>query len=1069
MLGGGLGGGGGGGGAGGLGLDLSAVIQAAVVGLVLFSAAVVAVRRAASRYFVVDAAGFAASSYDDHHHHHHHLVMTPRGEEQQRQQGGGAAQGAQAAASGGGEPCAACGYIATKKCSGCKRVRYCSQGCQSKHWQSGHKFKCKQMKKSSPADKLSGGGEEDRNKLSGFGPISLVPARRKLNKVIFPYDEFLKLCNWRDLDYLPCGLLNCGNSCFANVVLQCLSCTRPLAAYLLGMDHSRECYKRHEDWCFLCELQCHIQRASESMHPFAPKNILSHLPNIGGNLGFGRQEDADEFMRFAIDKMQSACLDEFGGEKAVDPSTQETTLIQHIFGGRLQSQVQCTACGMVSNRYENMMDLTVEIHGDADSLEECLDKFTAVEWLDGDNKYKCDGCSDYVKAQKRLTVYQAPNILTITLKRFQSGRFGKLNKRVTFPMKLDLTPYMSSTDGSDQYDLYAVVVHLDMLNASFFGHYICYIKNYRGRWYKIDDCKVMAVDEEEVHAQGAYMLLYSRRTARPRPLIAVEELMKQQQQLKVCPLNGQNHLIQEDVPLEGVPSLKPSEDLEVDFESNNKSLHTMDREPDLDFHVSFDRDKFTNNDIMHPPVSTVSHALDENTRGDSGFPLEESNTMGSVQFGNSTYETSLVHSPAEQCEEPASCIDSVDYMEIDTEAGVKVERWSRPALGDSVGVMGNGTLVPALENGLAGKPIPGFPDKPSRINSFFAEGCQTGDNGAGSSQELNGHCNGEPSCPEQGVLTNGGNTPSPSTQCYENKFATSTNGNYSIGNGDTLSSSNSLHAGKQNAGFTYNGFNPKPYKEPSGSNTYLNNTCNGKPSEDNHNKCAPNLPAKDCQGGMPFLHRGFLLRPCSRGNPGKCDDGLSISNGTSSSFVSSNSKSSNISSSRNGEGGTPFLSPSFRTNHCRESAAMDTSASSVHDLKTSYNISLEQKSIGAAVPSVLIKESWGEDGTTFGTVYQQRATSVDNVSSRHDENGHVILGANISSYGGENGSNNGILDMNSSSSQRDAASSTMMASEKGIGPKTADQVNYISDALEHDGLRRRLTSNFPDQNGIDAQ
>lgn len=38
-----------------------------------------------------------------------------------------------------------------------------------------------------------------------------------------------------------------------------------------------------------------------------------------------------------------------------------------------------------------MMDLTVEIHGDAASLEECLDQFTAKEWLDGDNKYKCDG------------------------------------------------------------------------------------------------------------------------------------------------------------------------------------------------------------------------------------------------------------------------------------------------------------------------------------------------------------------------------------------------------------------------------------------------------------------------------------------------------------------------------------------------------------------------------------------------------------------------------------------------------------------------------------------------------
>lgn len=37
--------------------------------------------------------------------------------------------------------------------------------------------------------------------------------------------------------------------------------------------------------------------------------------------------------------MQSACLDEFGGEKAVSPDSQETTFIQHVFGGHLQSQV----------------------------------------------------------------------------------------------------------------------------------------------------------------------------------------------------------------------------------------------------------------------------------------------------------------------------------------------------------------------------------------------------------------------------------------------------------------------------------------------------------------------------------------------------------------------------------------------------------------------------------------------------------------------------------------------------------------------------------------------------------
>ena len=74
---------------------------------------------------------------------------------------------------------------------------------------------------------------------------------------------------------------------------------------------------------------------------------------------------------------------------------------------------------------------------------------------------------------------------------FQSGRFGKLNKRVTFPEMLDLSPYMSEGgDGTDVYKLYAVVVHVDMLNASFFGHYICYTKDFHGNWHRIDDCKV---------------------------------------------------------------------------------------------------------------------------------------------------------------------------------------------------------------------------------------------------------------------------------------------------------------------------------------------------------------------------------------------------------------------------------------------------------------------------------------------------------------------------------------------------------------------------------------------------
>jgi ubiquitin carboxyl-terminal hydrolase 36/42 len=97
----------------------------------------------------------------------------------------------------------------------------------------------------------------------------------------------------------------------------------------------------------------------------------------------------DEF-RFAIDLMQMICLDTAGGEKAVDVSIQETSLIYRIFGGCLQSQVKCMQCLHESNRYEPMMDLAVEIQGNVKSLEDALGQFTSTELLDGVNKYECD-------------------------------------------------------------------------------------------------------------------------------------------------------------------------------------------------------------------------------------------------------------------------------------------------------------------------------------------------------------------------------------------------------------------------------------------------------------------------------------------------------------------------------------------------------------------------------------------------------------------------------------------------------------------------------------------------------
>ena len=80
----------------------------------------------------------------------------------------------------------------------------------------------------------------------------------------------------------------------------------------------------------------------------------------------------------------------------------------------------------------------------------------------------------------------------------QSGKFGKLNKQVHFSEDLDLMPYMSANgDRPPHYKLYAIVVHVDIFNASYFGHYICLVKNSRGSWYQADDAKVIFILSNE--------------------------------------------------------------------------------------------------------------------------------------------------------------------------------------------------------------------------------------------------------------------------------------------------------------------------------------------------------------------------------------------------------------------------------------------------------------------------------------------------------------------------------------------------------------------------------------------
>ncbi|RUO96716.1 hypothetical protein BC936DRAFT_141569, partial [Jimgerdemannia flammicorona] len=333
------------------------------------------------------------------------------------------------------------------------------------------------------------------------------------------------------------GLINRKNTCYLNSVLQCLAYTPPLANVLMSGEHGKACTSR--DACMMCELEGHVARifSGKSGAAFYPDNIVRNLNRIASHLQVGRQEDAHEFMRHLLDaaakSARSNCYKYhvalttfpiteshmilFRIYSKTEHSNVEPDVIHQIFGGALRSQVKCIECRRESNKFDSILDLSLDV-ANVGSIGEALTEYTRPEFLIEDNQYRCEGeCLSMVDARKQMTIHHAPMVLAVHLKRFQFGgysQFGmdgeKIDKHIEFSETLDLHEHVSPGQESDigLYRLYAVLVHVGASCTS--GHYHCFIKGSDSEWYSMNDTSVKPVSLTTVLRQRAYMLFYAQ-------------------------------------------------------------------------------------------------------------------------------------------------------------------------------------------------------------------------------------------------------------------------------------------------------------------------------------------------------------------------------------------------------------------------------------------------------------------------------------------------------------------------------------------------------------------------------
>ena len=367
----------------------------------------------------------------------------------------------------------------------------------------------------------------------------LTPERKlKLASFAWAYPGNIKM------DRIPgkmVGLVNLGNTCYLNSILQALLSTK-MFTDLVAADIISYCQP------VLTSLRRVFRCLKLSRRSFAnPKQFLeSSRPSW---FHVGQQQDCSEFLTFLFQRLEeeySILMDKANnnidmqrekfvmengdggisdnsnhGHKVPMVEEQSPTLVQSVFGGTQLVVYQCLECTTKSEVLTRFTVLDLPLSTSAEEprssidVEDLIKDYLKPEVLDGENQYQCDRCHGLRDAVKTTCMKMLPRHLIITLLRFKFEISSKKKEKLLTTVKIPSSLCLSgSREELVIYSLYCVIVHCGLSCEG--GHYYTLVRDtHNDVWTRVSDQVVETLPgwwEEELNStrDTPYMLFYQK-------------------------------------------------------------------------------------------------------------------------------------------------------------------------------------------------------------------------------------------------------------------------------------------------------------------------------------------------------------------------------------------------------------------------------------------------------------------------------------------------------------------------------------------------------------------------------